>query len=788
MTQITLADYQAETIDKLADVLGTLLRKRDEQDRVVLFRSPTGSGKTLMLANALDTAFESPENPPFVVLWLSPGKGELHLQSQKALARYLRPSRMVAKLLDGRDELVANLDAPAGSVFVVNWEKLRTEKDGEWGNRMLRPGEKANLFTLLETFRNRDFELVVVVDESHSNLDGPQTRKLMDTIRTFRDFIQVETSATPTTSLDDEKRELGLHHSVTVPLSRVQESGVVRSGVVLNADLEKTQLESPEEPLDLQVLKAAWSKREELLAQYRAEGSEVVPLLLVQYPDGERAQARAELVEEFFDELGLDKGSTYAVWLSGDHSRDLEKIAEYNSPYQALIFKQAIATGWDCPRAQVLVQFRPPGSDTFRIQTLGRIMRSPELKLYGNANLNLAYVYSDIEDVSVQVVSEDNTFNVREQKVTRAADYPGDGLILESVFQPRRREYHYPTKQSLEQFLGQKLNDEFFPNLSETQEDFVTAEVMANGQLTYSQIASSDAGFSGQHLDGTLSDAFVQAVFDQLLVARTGPYLSKQQSRTRIKTIVFRSFGENRPDWSIRQIHAASLKHASELVKAIDAACVMSAELDSSKAVAEARSRRRVTTNWEVPLLEIVSAQEWTHSTSRGNLREPALSEIQASGPERLFERVLDEQVKSGLVKWWWKNGIRDERYLGVEYDLMEDSGGQQICYPDYLVMVASGELRVLEVKDLNDREGKTHGKTHAKALGLQAWADRMNNSPARKGGLTEPAPVSAGVVVVVDDGVGKAQVYVGDPDAWSEPSAENIASEKGWSSFAFDD
>ena len=786
MNQITLADYQAEATDKLAGALGALLKKRDESDRVILFRSPTGSGKTLMLANALDAAFESPENPEFVVLWLSPGKGGLHLQSKKALSRYLRPSRMDAKVLDDRDDLVANLDAKAGTVFVVNWEKLRTEKDGEWGNRMLRPGEKANLFTLLESFRRKDLELVVVVDESHSNLDGPQTRKLMDTIRTFRDFIQIEASATPTTSLDDEKRELGLHHSVTVPLSRVQESGVVRSGVVLNADLEKTQEEAADEPLDLQVLKAAWSKREGLLAQYRAEGSEVVPLMLIQYPDGERAQARSELVEEFLEELGLERGVSYAVWLSGDHSRDLEKIADYKSPYQALIFKQAIATGWDCPRAQVLVQFRPPGSETFRIQTLGRIMRSPELKLYGNTELNLAYVYSDIDDVSVQIVSDDNTFKIREQKVSRASNYPAEGLILESVFQPRRRDYHYPTRQSLEKFLTQKLEADFFPSLPRTQDSFVNAEVIANGALTYSQISSSITEFSGQHLGGRLSEPFVQAVFDQVLVARTGPYLSKQQSRSRIKTIVFRSFGANRPDWSIEQIHAASLKFASSLVKAIDAACVLAAELERSKAVAEARARRRTTSNWEVPLLEIVSAEEWTPSTSRGNLRVPALAQAQASGPERLFEKALDAEVDSGRVEWWWKNGIRDERYLGVEYDLIEDPDEQLICYPDYLVMTAKGELKVLEVKDLNDREGKPGGKTHSKAVGLAAWADRMNNSPLRKEGLTDISSVAASVVVVIDDGVGGAQVLRGNPETWSEPSPENLASGTEWSPFDF--
>jgi type III restriction enzyme len=41
-----------------------------------------------------------------------------------------------------------------------------------------------------------------------------------------------------------------------------------------------------------------------------------------------------------------------------------------NSPVEALIFKQAIATGWDCPRAQILVMFREIKTVTFEIQTV----------------------------------------------------------------------------------------------------------------------------------------------------------------------------------------------------------------------------------------------------------------------------------------------------------------------------------------------------------------------------------------------------------------------------------
>jgi type III restriction enzyme len=59
-----------------------------------------------------------------------------------------------------------------------------------------------------------------------------------------------------------------------------------------------------------------------------------------------------------------------AVYLSEDKTDNLDNIAKQNSPVEILIFKQAIATGWDCPRAQILVMFREIKSITFEIQTV----------------------------------------------------------------------------------------------------------------------------------------------------------------------------------------------------------------------------------------------------------------------------------------------------------------------------------------------------------------------------------------------------------------------------------
>lgn len=77
---------------------------------------------------------------------------------------------------------------------------------------------------------------------------------------------------------------------------------------------------------------------------------------------------------------------------------------------QVLLFKEAIALGWDCPRAAVLLIFRKLQSDQFTIQTVGRILRMPEQKHYPKEQLNIGYVYTDIAKDKIQIVTADSDY------------------------------------------------------------------------------------------------------------------------------------------------------------------------------------------------------------------------------------------------------------------------------------------------------------------------------------------------------------------------------------------
>ncbi len=785
--------YQSAAIEKISKALTTLLSVDQSKDRLIVFKAPTGSGKTLMVGSALADAFAKPSERKFIVLWLSPSEGKLHRQSAKALAGLLEGTFLQVRLLESRDDIVRYQDTAPGTVFVANWDKLRAEKDGEFTNVMVRDGETASFFSLLARASAKGLDMITVIDESHRNLGAEKTEKLMTAIREMRPFIQLELSATPTAKPDPDLLADGIHHWVRVKFEDVEAAGMVRRAALLNDHFTDTQAAHPKDALSVQVLWAAWEKTQALTAAYAAAGSPVKPLLLIQYPDGDEAKARAEVVEEFLAKRGLVKGSTYAIWLSGEHSDDLEKIATYDSPYQALIFKQAIATGWDCPRAQVLVQFRDPKSPIFQIQTLGRLMRSPEQKHYENEALNVAYVFSDLEGATVRVESDDDGGPVRDLTVVRGNGYPAQGLALHSAFQPRTREFHYPMVENLEPELNAALDAAVPSLLPAAPYTFTPVTIPTDARIAAHELdAGVERELTGGSATGNLDDLIVQALYDLLLTASIGQYRSRAQSLSRIKRIVTLWFKAKRPSWTPDEIQHFALRHQTELIVAIDAACRASMEAEMAAAIAAARGKRRTKDDWEVPPTDLVASKDYEPAPA-GHLCVPPIVWKGRSKPEQRFEAYLAKQVELDIVEWWWKNGTSDEKFLGVEYQrpvgiatpeganepvVMEE---ERITYPDYLVLTKAGILSAIEVKDVGDADGAEGGVTHAKAKGLAAWVKLMATLRKKDDKLLARPAVRAGVVVPFELSPGVVTVKMGDPANWHQPNDANLAAGKGW-------
>ena len=151
-------------------------------------------------------------------------------------------------------------------------------------------------------------------------------------------------------------------------------------------------------------MEMAYRKRLELKKAYEKEGVEMNPLVLVQIPNSETGNDKKDFIESFLGEKGVNKDNhKLAVWLTDEKvNQEAELITKNNDDAEFLIFKQAVDTGWDCPRAQILVKFREIKSLVFEIQTVGRILRMPEAFHYKNDVLNKAFVYTNVKSFEVK--------------------------------------------------------------------------------------------------------------------------------------------------------------------------------------------------------------------------------------------------------------------------------------------------------------------------------------------------------------------------------------------------
>ena len=83
---INLKSYQEEAITRLVSEIKKLLSK-NETKKVCVFQAPTGSGKTIMTAKFIEEIIKENIEKEISFLWVTIGKGDLHIQSAGKLKK-----------------------------------------------------------------------------------------------------------------------------------------------------------------------------------------------------------------------------------------------------------------------------------------------------------------------------------------------------------------------------------------------------------------------------------------------------------------------------------------------------------------------------------------------------------------------------------------------------------------------------------------------------------------------------------------------------------------------------
>lgn len=417
----TLKDYQA---DAVRESLHRLEQARDSYQRFdslsqFSLAATTGAGKTVMAAAIIESLFfgsdefDFPADPGATVLWFS---DDPSLNEQSRVRIQAAASELDSRLRVIENSFSETAFAP-GMVYFLNAQKLSKNARLVRGASFDNPNEpllfqptpdmaQQSIYDVIRnTVESSGQTLYFVLDEAHRGMKSGKDR---DTIvqrlinggsgapampvvfgisATVDRFTQAMKQATNRTALP----------AVEVDSALVQASGLLKDDIVLTIPTEAGNF-------DTTLLRRAVQRATSATAAWAAYAAEqeqpdaVVPLLVVQVADKPTEADLARVLDTLYDEwpdLPLDA----VAHVFGSHA-DLQ-VGQQTVPYIApqrvqeakyvrvLLAMEAISTGWDCPRAEVLVSFRTRNDSTYVHQLLGRMMRTPlARRIPGNEVLN----------------------------------------------------------------------------------------------------------------------------------------------------------------------------------------------------------------------------------------------------------------------------------------------------------------------------------------------------------------------------------------------------------------
>jgi type III restriction enzyme len=696
---IELRDYQRVAVSDLKDTVNRLIRSSESQ--VCVFQAPTGSGKTVMVSELLrQLVKDRKDDKKFSFVWISVRM--LHEQSKEKLEKYYETDRLLqcSYFDDLRDRTIGE-----NEILFINWHSIN-KKDI---NIYIKENEEDNnLDSVIQNTKDEGREIILIIDESHHTASSEKSRELIEAIGPK---VTIEVSATP--HLMENIGGL-----VRVNLSDVKAEEMIKSEISVNPEFLEIKVGSRSS--DELVIGQALEKREELSKLYKEVGSNVNPLVLIQLPDRKNNLVnKKEDVERILKTKFniTEQNGKLAVWLSEEKTETLANIEKNDNEVEVLVFKQAPALGWDCPRAAILVLFRESKSFTFTVQTIGRIMRMPELKYYSESELNKGFVFTNLPDIEITEDYAKDYVTIyegkRDNKIYTDVELP-------SVYLRRRRE-RTRLAGEFTQIFGEVAKQMKLSDLITMKPSKVVNPIIADGK-----IINADRLGEIEH-KGTirvrLNPTELQQRFDNFVSQNCEPY-APSDSSDRMKTAIYqffsRQFKTRKFDPKVQRIVLGS-ENVQLFVDAIN----KSKERYEKEVVEHLSEKRELqeVPKWEVPMV-ISYNSKYTKEDKSLSVIKPFFTK-KPSEPERLFINLL-EASKDKIV-WWFKNGEGEIKYFAVLYK--DQSDVERAFYVDFIIRFKDGRIGLFDTKS-----GITAKESESKAKG-EALARYVNdqNKKGRK-------------------------------------------------------
>ena len=434
-----------------------------------------------------------------------------------------------------------------------------------------------------------------------------------------------------------------------------------------------------------------------------------------------------------------------------------------------MLFKEAIALGWDCPRAAVLLIFRKLQSDQFTIQTVGRIMRMPEQKHYQKEILNSGYVFTDIAKDKIQIVTADagyilnNTITAHRRENLKNVNLPSSYTERPNVERNYlgpdfRKVLHEEARRfwdfvegnllfSLEE-LAKLDNDEesnTLPDSDDLQINENRKKVANSLRLDVKNInieIPQDVHFQNEEqvleVD-TVKYARKATEIDRVFMAYIATKGHQFESKGRTDKIASYLLEILADFFGIYETEAKKvvLYHSNrpKFDRIIDSALERYARIRDKARKESAAKRVFRKYGWEVPE-ERTYDNETSHIEETGNhALLPFVQLNQASNPEKDFVAYLEQN--SQYIDWWYKNEDKGKQHYAIEYTT-GDEQAKSLFYVDFVIRMKNGHIYLFDTK----------------SIGSDVFASDKHNALLQyiKENTTEEQPLYGGVILRKDE------------------------------------
>ncbi len=434
---IALKPFQKQRMLELRRVAAIAQKNWQDygQKQIISFTAPTGAGKTIMMASFIEAMMCGDEEgmvnpmPESIFIWLSDSP-ELNEQSRQKMIRYC--DRLTITQLETLDESFRGDKLEPGKIYFLNTQKLaKTSKMTSTGD-----GRDWTIWEVIEnTIEEYGKHLVLIIDEAHRGAKTNQTTTMQKFVKGFETkdeklqalpFI-IGMSATPERFNSLAGASLSTLSKVVVTPKEVRDSGLLK---------DKIEIHFPEESVinkNIAVLQAAADEwKDKCLHWYnyteKQHYQNVCPIFVVQVEPAAAGKASATDLDECIREIERRTGEHFVegevVHAFGETGTiPINGIAvPYCSPssinddrkIKVVLFKEALSTGWDCPRAEAMMSYRVTKDATYIAQLLGRMIRTPQrMRIEVDESLNYVHLYlphfdeKTVEDVVKKLTEEE---------------------------------------------------------------------------------------------------------------------------------------------------------------------------------------------------------------------------------------------------------------------------------------------------------------------------------------------------------------------------------------------